>query len=71
MSFEDTVLRRARVRVSLLVGLTITALLALGATISYVTLLHSQHEQIERELDLRRGPRHDRRAAGLQLDHPV
>ncbi|WFF03070.1 HAMP domain-containing sensor histidine kinase [Micromonospora sp. WMMD964] len=50
MSFEDTMLRRARVRVSMLVGLTITALLALGAAISYATLLHSQHEQIEREL---------------------
>ncbi|SCE68489.1 two-component system, OmpR family, sensor kinase [Micromonospora chokoriensis] len=43
-------LRRARVRVSMLVGLTVTALLALGAAISYVALLHSQHEQIEREL---------------------
>jgi two-component system OmpR family sensor kinase len=50
VSFEDTMLRRARVRVSLLVGLTITALLALGAAISYATLLHSQHQQIEREL---------------------
>lgn len=43
-------LRRARVRVSMLVGLTVTALLALGAAVSYVALLHSQHEQIEREL---------------------
>ncbi|WP_433118091.1 sensor histidine kinase [Micromonospora sp. CA-246542] len=50
MSFEDTMLRRARARVSLLVGLTMTALLALGAAISYVALLHNQHEQIEREL---------------------
>ncbi|MGA4726150.1 sensor histidine kinase [Micromonospora taraxaci] len=50
MSFEDTMLRRARVRVSMVVGLTVTALLALGAAISYVALLHSQHEQIEREL---------------------
>ncbi|MGW0212846.1 sensor histidine kinase [Micromonospora chokoriensis] len=50
MSFEDTMLRRARVRVSMLVGLTVTALLALGAAVSYVALLHSQHEQIEREL---------------------
>ncbi|MEU8422878.1 HAMP domain-containing sensor histidine kinase [Micromonospora sp. NPDC048835] len=50
MSFEDTMLRRARVRVSMLVGLTITTLLALGAAISYAALLHSQHKQIEREL---------------------
>ncbi|MDG4808042.1 HAMP domain-containing sensor histidine kinase [Micromonospora sp. WMMD1120] len=50
MSFEDTMLRRARVRVSVFVGLTITTLLALGAAISYAALLHNQHEQIEREL---------------------
>ncbi|MEU5780334.1 sensor histidine kinase [Micromonospora lupini] len=51
MSFEETMLRRARARVSLLVGLAMTTLLALGAAISYAALLHNQHEQIERELN--------------------
>ncbi|WP_306216203.1 sensor histidine kinase [Actinoplanes sp. RD1] len=49
-SFEQSVLRRARLRVTLWVGGMIGALLALGGGISYTALLHSQQEQIAREL---------------------
>ncbi|WP_305789498.1 sensor histidine kinase [Symbioplanes lichenis] len=49
-SFEQSALRRARLRVTLWVGVTISALLTLGGGISYTALLHSQEEQIAREL---------------------
>lgn len=48
---EHRIIRRAQVRVSLLVGLAVGALLALGGGISYAALVHSQQEQIARELD--------------------
>ncbi|GAA2507696.1 sensor histidine kinase [Winogradskya humida] len=50
MSFEDQIVRRTRLRIGLLVGLAISALLALAGTIAYTALLHSQENQIEREL---------------------
>ena len=43
-------MRRAQVRVSLLVGLALGALLALAGGIAYALLVHSQEEQIGREL---------------------
>ncbi|MEV0134178.1 HAMP domain-containing sensor histidine kinase [Dactylosporangium sp. NPDC050688] len=47
---ELTLVRRARLRLGLGAGLAITALLALVGGISYALLVHSQEEQIHREL---------------------
>lgn len=44
-------MRRARLRVGLTAGLLLAALLALAGGIAYATLLHSQREQIRRDLD--------------------
>ncbi|MFI5931563.1 sensor histidine kinase [Actinoplanes sp. NPDC051494] len=50
MTPERHVVRRARLRIGLTVGLLITALLTLGGAISYAALVHSQEQQIAREL---------------------
>jgi two-component system OmpR family sensor kinase len=47
---EGTVIRRARVRVSVLVGLAITVLVALVGGIAYAVMVHAQDEQVAREL---------------------
>ncbi|WP_327000547.1 hypothetical protein OHA72_36180 [Dactylosporangium sp. NBC_01737] len=47
---EFVLVRRARLRLGLGAGLAITALLALVGGISYALLLHSQEDQIRREL---------------------
>ncbi|MEU8072423.1 HAMP domain-containing sensor histidine kinase [Micromonospora sp. NPDC049151] len=48
---EQAVVRRTRLRIGLLVGLTIGALLLLGGGISYAVLVRSQEAQIQRELE--------------------
>ncbi|MGW4466451.1 sensor histidine kinase [Micromonospora sp. NPDC004704] len=50
-SAERMIVRRARLRIGLLVGLSIGALLLLGAGISYAALVQSQEAQIQRELE--------------------
>ncbi|KKK06524.1 cell wall metabolism sensor histidine kinase WalK [Micromonospora sp. HK10] len=47
---EQAIVRRARLRIGLLVGLTIGGLLLLAGGISYAVLVHSQEAQIQREL---------------------
>jgi two-component system, OmpR family, sensor kinase len=47
---EQLIVRRARLRIALMVGSSIGALLALAGGISYGVLLHSQESQIQREL---------------------
>ncbi|WP_341716424.1 HAMP domain-containing sensor histidine kinase [Micromonospora sp. FIMYZ51] len=47
---EQAIVRRARLRIGLLVGLTIGALLLLAGAISYAVLVRSQEAQIQREL---------------------
>ncbi|MFI7079705.1 sensor histidine kinase [Micromonospora sp. NPDC049903] len=47
---DHAILRRTRLRIGLLVGLTIGALLLLAGGISYALLVHSQEAQIQREL---------------------
>ncbi|MGA5300122.1 sensor histidine kinase [Nucisporomicrobium flavum] len=47
---ETTLVRRARLRIGLAVGLVFTALLGLAGGISYAVLLRSQEAQIDREL---------------------
>ncbi|MEU1752928.1 HAMP domain-containing sensor histidine kinase [Micromonospora matsumotoense] len=47
---EQAMVRRARLRIGLLVGLAIGALLLLAGGISYAVLVHSQEAQIHREL---------------------
>ncbi|WP_089158198.1 sensor histidine kinase [Micromonospora sp. NBS 11-29] len=47
---ERAILRRTRLRIALLVGLTIGALLLLAGGISYAVLVRSQEAQIQREL---------------------
>ena len=47
---EKTMVRRARLRIGLAVGLILTALLALAGAISYTVLLRSQEAQIDGEL---------------------
>ncbi|WP_326550824.1 sensor histidine kinase [Micromonospora sp. NBC_01813] len=47
---ERTVLARARLRVGVLVGLAVTALVTLVGGIAYGMLLHGQQKQIDREL---------------------
>lgn len=49
-AFEDVLVRRARFRIGTLVGLAVSTLLALAGAISYSFLVHSQEEQINREL---------------------
>ncbi|MEV4624701.1 HAMP domain-containing sensor histidine kinase [Micromonospora sp. NPDC049523] len=50
-SAERRIVRRARLRIGLLVGLSISALLLLGGGISYAALIRSQEAQIQRELE--------------------
>ncbi|WFE35151.1 HAMP domain-containing sensor histidine kinase [Micromonospora sp. WMMD975] len=47
---ERAIVRRTRLRIGLLVGLTIGALLLLAGGISYAVLVHGQQAQIQREL---------------------
>nr|MDT0661972.1 HAMP domain-containing sensor histidine kinase [Micromonospora sp. DSM 115978] len=48
---EQAIVRRARLRIGLLVGLAIGALLLLAGAISYAALVRSQEAQIQRELE--------------------
>ncbi|WP_329109482.1 HAMP domain-containing histidine kinase [Micromonospora sp. NBC_01699] len=50
-SAERMIVRRARLRIGLLVGLAIGGLLLLGGGISYLALIRSQEAQIQRELE--------------------
>ncbi|WP_067507897.1 HAMP domain-containing sensor histidine kinase [Actinoplanes sp. TFC3] len=50
LPLERQIVRRTRLRIGLLVGLAISVLLALAGVIAYAVLLHSQEEQINREL---------------------
>ena len=47
---EKAIVRRARLRIGLLVGLTIGGLLLLAGGISYAVLVRGQEAQIQREL---------------------
>ena len=47
---DQTMVRRARVRVVLLVGATLSVLFALVGSVAYIGLVRSQDRQIEREL---------------------
>ena len=47
---EQAIVRRARLRIGLLVGLTIGGLLLLAGGISYAVLVRGQEAQIQREL---------------------
>ncbi|WP_018636772.1 sensor histidine kinase [Parafrankia elaeagni] len=47
---ERTVLRRARLRIGVVVGVLITLLVALVSWVAYSVLVHAQNDQIEREL---------------------
>ncbi|MFV2103589.1 sensor histidine kinase [Micromonospora sp. LOL_024] len=53
---EQAIVRRTRIRIGLLVGVTIGALLLLAGSISYAALIRSQEAQIQRELEW--GTRH-------------
>lgn len=48
---EQAIVRRARLRIGLLIGLTIGGLLLLAGGISYAALVRSQEAQIQRELE--------------------
>ncbi|MGW0433370.1 sensor histidine kinase [Micromonospora sp. NPDC003197] len=50
-SAERAIVRRARLRIGVLVGLVIGALLTLGGAISYAALIRHQNAQIQRELE--------------------
>ncbi|MET0424521.1 MAG: HAMP domain-containing sensor histidine kinase [Actinoplanes sp.] len=50
MNSEQALVRRARLRMGLFVGLAVGLLLTLVGVVAYVTLVHSQERQIQREL---------------------